>query len=158
MDIFSSIGKAAGTAAKAVGTAAKAAAPHIATAAKYVGKHADSWSPPIMNATSQLIAAKMRSKATDINKEAEKMLKEHEIARLKAYDQPKDELSQEEITRLLNELSRGVVGKGTQQQHTTGYIPSKKQQQSAQGLYLPGGNSPVSSSIMQGLRLLAVMD
>ena len=55
MDIFSSIGMAATSAANTV-------APHIATAAKYAGKHADSWAPPLMNATSQLVAAKIRSK------------------------------------------------------------------------------------------------
>ena len=145
MDIFSSIGKVAGTAAKAVGTAAKAAALHIATAAKYAGKHADNWAPPLMNATSQLISAKIRSHATDIGKEAEKLLKEREIERLKAHDQPKEELSQEEINRLLNELSRG---RGLEHD-TTGFVSGKEKK--AQGLYLPGGNTPVTPSIMQGL-------
>ena len=157
MDIFSSIGKAAGSVAKTVGTAAKAAAPHVATAAKYVGKHADSWAPPLMNATSQLIAAKMRSKATDINKEAEKLLHDREIERLKAHDQPKDELSQEEIDRLLRELATGRgVAEQPQQHHTTGFISGKgkaKKDKSAQGLYLTGtsGNAPVNASTMQGL-------
>jgi predicted aconitase len=180
MDIFSSIGKAASsaaktvgpalsTAAKAVGSAAKAAAPHIATAAKYVGKHADDWAPPLMNGASQLISAKMRSKAMDINKEAEKLLQSRATERL-TLDNPKDELSQDEINRLLHELSgasgteralRAAQGHGLDKQSkrtkakpkkgkgahvTKGFIPN------AAGLYLPGTtNAPASSSTMQGL-------
>jgi hypothetical protein len=176
MDIFSSIGKTVGpalsTAAKAVGSAAKAVAPHIATAAKYVGKHADDWAPPLMNGASQLIAAKMRSKAIDVNKEAEKLLASREAERVK-LDPPKDELSLEEINRLLHELSGGAQGHGLGKQSerserdvkptkqktkkgkgahvTKGFIPSERSKH-ASGLYLPGTtNAPVSSATMQGL-------
>jgi hypothetical protein len=48
-----------------------------------------------MNGASQLIAAKMRSKETDINKEAEKLLHSREVERLKPIDQPQEELYQE---------------------------------------------------------------
>jgi hypothetical protein len=171
-DIFSSIGRAASSAAKtvgpalskaasAVGSVAKAAAPHVTTAIKYVGKHTDDWAPSVMNGVSQLVAAKMRSKAMDINKEAEKLLASREAERV-ALNPPKDELSHEEIDRLLHELSGGVQGhgldtkpkkqserkKGKGTHDTKGFIPSKH----AAGLYLPGTtNAPVSSATMQGL-------
>jgi hypothetical protein len=48
---------------------------YVAPAISYAGKHADSWAPPMMNAVSNAVAAKIRSKA---NKDANKMLEQRD--------------------------------------------------------------------------------
>lgn len=156
----------------AIGSAAKTAAPHLAAGAKYVAKHADSWAPPLLNAGSQLIAAKARSKALDIDKEIDKLIKSREAER-KKLDNQNDTLTKDEMDRLLKEFSmetalpsqgsglgkRTKKGKGApnaaQRAVTTGYISGKaseRKRAGGSGLYLPGTtNAPVSAATMQGL-------
>ena len=132
MDILSSLGS----------TAKMVDSDYLAPALKYAGKNADSWAPPLMNAASNLIAAKINAASRS---KIENMIKQ---------EMPTEpDLTDEEFAKIMKELTLKDISLPQAPRalpHKTGYMPAPQKFGTGLDMGLP---NRVPKNVERGLRM-----